>query len=644
MKVKIILTCLLLFSCISFASEFDSLYSKLSKNPSDKKQQEVCLQYLIDNSNIPAIQLIEHYTSLSNLLKNEISASIQCDIAARLANLYNTIGDYSKALHHGLIAEKIALRTNKKYLPGIYNIIGNTYLGLKKNESMIEAFQNCYNYAKQFKDIKSMAYGAAGLGNYYGTIQNFELSNKWNLEALKSFDVLKQRFAQCIIRINLSSNYRQLKKYNTSTNYINEAEKYLEDSKLNYCYELFYSERGLLYLATNKYNQAIQDFKKSIEYGKLDNARHNLSEHYYYLSKAYQQAGSYHLAFEALSTHLKYKDSVFNEESNQQLLELEEKYKSEKKDTEIRLLTKTNQLNNSELKRKSMLIWIFGIGSIVIFGLLFFLIISIRSKNKINNLLEHKNKEIEDKQNEIVSSINYAKRIQFTLLASDYLLSENLMNYFVLFRPKDIVSGDFYWAIKTNTHFFLAVCDCTGHGVPGAFMSLLNINFLKEAITEKNIEKPGEIFDFVRARLIENLAEEGQNDGMDGTLIAVNLHTSEIQYAGANRAPLLISNGEIVELEYDKMPIGKGVKSDSFKNNILTYKKGDSLYLFTDGFADQFGGEAGKKFKVKNFKNLLNSFSSQPPREQKIHIEESFDRWKGNIEQLDDVCVFGIQL
>lgn len=175
-------------------------------------------------------------------------------------------------------------------------------------------------------------------------------------------------------------------------------------------------------------------------------------------------------------------------------------------------------------------------------------------------------------------------------------------------------------------------------------MSLLNINFLKEAITEKNLTAPGEIFDFVRARVLENLSEEGYNDGMDGVLIVFNEKTKAISYAGANKAPLLISNGEPVDLPFDKMPVGKGIKTDTFKTMNLDYKQGDTLYLFTDGYADQFGGPDEKKFKLKNLKQLLHQQSTNQLVEQKSTLESVFDNWKRDLEQLDDVCVLGFTL
>ncbi|MFI5205123.1 MAG: PP2C family protein-serine/threonine phosphatase, partial [Flavobacteriales bacterium] len=193
--------------------------------------------------------------------------------------------------------------------------------------------------------------------------------------------------------------------------------------------------------------------------------------------------------------------------------------------------------------------------------------------------------------------------------------------------------------------FYLAVCDSTGHGVPGAFMSLLNISFLNEAINEKGIEAPNEVFNHVRKRLIENVSHEGAQDGMDATLIKFQALNSkfQIEYAAAYNAPLIIRNGAIVEGACDKMPIGKGDSTNKFKLFSLELKKGDVLYLYTDGYADQFGGSKGKKFKESKLKELLATIYTSTVQQQYETLERHIKEWQGELEQVDDICVIGIK-
>lgn len=270
----------------------------------------------------------------------------------------------------------------------------------------------------------------------------------------------------------------------------------------------------------------------------------------------------------------------------------------------------------------------------------------------------HQKLIVEEKQKEIVDSILYAKRIQYALLAHTELLQKNLKELFILFQPKDIVSGDFYWATSVQREdvigasggvtrselFYLAVCDSTGHGVPGAFMSLLNISFLNEAINEKKISSPDKILNYVRERLITSLSQDGGQDGMDGILICINSTTSTITYAAGNNSPLLYNGNSLTELPCNKMPIGKGEKSASFTLHTINTGVDSILYLYTDGFADQFGGPNGKKFKRKKLNEIIMNNASLPLKDQREILHSTLTEWKGDLEQVDDVCIIGIRI
>jgi len=268
----------------------------------------------------------------------------------------------------------------------------------------------------------------------------------------------------------------------------------------------------------------------------------------------------------------------------------------------------------------------------------------IREQKKV---VEQQKELVEVHQKDIIDSINYAKRIQRALFPHRKDILKQFPQSFVLFKPKDIVSGDFYYAAQKDNRFYLAACDCTGHGVPGAFMSLLNISFLNEAINGEKLIHPDEIFNHVRQRLIGSI--EGGQDGMDGILVCFEKSKNEIYYAGANNAPILIQGGQIIQLDADKMPIGAGEKKDSFKLHTIELNTqypllNTTLYLYTDGYADQFGGPKGKKFKYKPLNEMLLAISDKPLAEQKTILEKTFEDWKGNLEQVDDVLIVGIRI
>ncbi len=303
------------------------------------------------------------------------------------------------------------------------------------------------------------------------------------------------------------------------------------------------------------------------------------------------------------------------------------------------------------LKSKETIKWILILSSVFFAVVLILSVNRYRAKQKSYvKLNEYKNQvviqkeRIEETQKEITDSIHYAKRIQDSLLTPKEFIDNYVASSFILFKPKDIVSGDFYWATEKDHFFYLAVCDSTGHGVPGAFVSLLNIGFLSEAINEKHIIDPNLILDYVRQRLIGSVSKEGQSDGFDGIILRVDTQTKQIVYAAANTNSILVSNNKIIELEKDKMPVGQYEQITPFNLYTLDYKSGDILYLYTDGFADQFGGPKAKKLKYKPLNELLLGMHQLPMDEQKDKLNDFFNSWKGNLEQVDDICLLGIKI
>ena len=275
-----------------------------------------------------------------------------------------------------------------------------------------------------------------------------------------------------------------------------------------------------------------------------------------------------------------------------------------------------------------------------------------------HNTVINQKKEIEEKNTEIVSSIRYAKRIQFALLPPEEKMNEILKEYFVFYQPKDIVSGDFYWATKVITTRFqnddteiylIAVADCTGHGVPGAFMSLIGNNFLKQSAKEKSVNTPAQALDFLNANVVTTLNQHTTDapvrDGMDISLVAIEFATKKLQYAGANNPIYILRNKELIILKADKQAIGSiSEELKAFTNHEFDLQTGDLIYLFTDGYADQFGGPDGKKLKYKKFQDHLITVSEMPMHEQKNYLKSKFDEWRGTTEQTDDVCVVGIKI
>ncbi len=292
--------------------------------------------------------------------------------------------------------------------------------------------------------------------------------------------------------------------------------------------------------------------------------------------------------------------------------------------------------------------------------LVFFLLIVIafvayRIKAKHSRQMQLKNKQlaiqkeiVEKKHKEIKDSITYAKRIQNALLQDEEYQTDTLPPHFIYFEPKDVVSGDFYWGKTFKKHFYISVTDCTGHGVPGGFMSVLGIAMFNEIIRLRKSIPPNEMLNILREKIILELDQsaksESSRDGMNTALIKVNRETLKMEYAGAYHSVVVIRNGELIELKTNKEPIGFTYKMSPFQNFEFQLEEGDMLYMYSDGYADQFGGEKGKKFKSRNLKNLLKEIHQKPLEEQKEILKSFFLKWKGEEEQVDDVTVFGMRM
>jgi serine phosphatase RsbU (regulator of sigma subunit) len=251
--------------------------------------------------------------------------------------------------------------------------------------------------------------------------------------------------------------------------------------------------------------------------------------------------------------------------------------------------------------------------------------------------------------NDHVASLRYAQMIQHALMPNPAILKGRLKDLFILFLPRDFVSGDFYYAFCTRQKMCIAAGDCTGHGVPGALMSILGISFLNEIMqTDINLNA-NRILNMMREKIMQALHQTGNcreaQDSIDIGLCMVDCNTGRLQYSGANRPLIMIRNGELTEFKPDKMTLGVApVKESSFTNNCIDTKPGDSFYLFSDGFSDQFGEVTDKKFKYKHFKRIIHSFEELPMAQQKQHLESAFNEWKGKAQQVDDVLVVGFQL
>lgn len=376
------------------------------------------------------------------------------------------------------------------------------------------------------------------------------------------------------------------------------------------------------------------------------------------------------------------KDSLFVENKSKAIADVQIKYQTEKVETENEVLQQQTQIKDLEISNRDIELTQSKTIRYALFGGVFILLVFggfTYKRYKVSQvqkkIIEEQKDVVELKSKEITDSINYAKRIQDAILPSSAELNKHLHNGFVLYLPKDIVAGDFYWMEVLNDSILLAAADCTGHGVPGAMVSVVCNSALNRAVGEFKLTEPAQILDKVRELVIETFEQSGEDvgvrDGMDISLTKL-YHKTEtvrnIEWSGANNPLWIIrptahstlnaeppshekivhqvrnDHYELIEYKPNKQPIGNHFKQDPFKNHQVELQKDDVIYLFTDGYADQFGGEKGKKMMYKPFKELLLSIQDKTMDEQKIVLEQFFMDWKGELEQVDDVCIIGVRV
>jgi len=405
---------------------------------------------------------------------------------------------------------------------------------------------------------------------------------------------------------------------------------------------------GHIYYELGDYGKALDKSAKALGIAKEIGNVFQIAEASEVLWKVNKKLSNHKQALEMLELYIEIDDSINSMENKEAIIQQEYKYQYE---NEQALADAKHQeelaLSAEREKRQQLIAWSAGGGLVMVLAFAFFIFNRLRVTQTQNKVIQEQKELVEEQKGDITDSIRYAENIQQALLPTIEDLKNSLPDGFVLFQPKDIVSGDFYWLQEHNNKVYLAVCDCTGHGVPGAFMSMIGSSLLDEAVVEKGIAQPNEVFYEVRKGFINALKQtkdaDSQKDGMDAALITWDKGSS-LQVAAAYNPVLIIRNGELKEINPDKQPVGFLTgKQKEFTHHEVALEKGDTVYMFSDGYHDQFGGSKGKKYKLSKFKKLLLSLQENTMNEQKIILEEIMREWKGKEDQVDDILVMGVR-
>lgn len=591
--------------------------------------------------------------------KNGIAASYN-----NIGVVYSDQGDYANAI--AVYTKGLKIREelgDKKGISSIFNNIGLIHDSQGEYDKAISYLSKSLKIDEELGDKKAISGTLNNIGLIYYSKGDYTNALSYQTRSLEIVEDIGDKKGIATALINIGSIYKQLGDLDKAVDYFNRCLKISEAIGDKQGITLSLINISSVYQLQNEYEKAKEYSKKALyiaqEIGNvlaIQNAAKSLWE-------VNKELGKYEASLNMLELFIEMRDSILSEENQNEIMRQAFKYKYEKKAaTDSVANAKANEVRDAQIAQQAAELKVkrnqqFALYGGLLMALLFFGLVFNRLKvtQKQKNIIEVKEKEtlqqkeiIEQKHKEITDSINYAERIQRSFLASNEILDRSLENHFVFFQPKDVVSGDFYWAKKLpNGNFALCCADSTGHGVPGAIMSILNIYSLEKAIEQH--QTPADILNEARTTIIERLKKDGSTgggkDGMDCSLLIFDPKMSQLTYAAANNSLWLVRKGELSEYKGDNMPVGKHHKDDlSFSETQIDIFKGDMIYLLTDGMPDQFGGPVGKKYKYKQLRELMLSVAHLPMLEQKEIIADGFNKWKGDLEQVDDVTIMGIRI
>ena len=607
------------------------------------------------------------YALLGNQLAQKLSYDIGLSRSYKCSGvIYLIQGSYSKALSELLKAVSIDERLgDKRSLAASLMNIGTVYKNQQIYNDALEYYQRAIDIMEELNMEASVAAVYNNVGVVYMERSDYDNALVYMNKSL----LIKEKFGD---RQGMANTYNNLgvihlnkDDWEEAVEFYFKALKIREELNDKMGLATSYYNIGEVYILQKKYSIGYAYAQKGVEIAKETKNLKGLEEAYKVLASGYSQQGNYQQAYDNLLLFTQTRDSLFAENKSKEMMEMKEKYESEK--LRFKLVQSEaqagaeNEKIEAQLKAKNIQRngLILGFIFLSVFAMLLFK--AFRQKQKANEQLESQNNAIREqnikietqhdllsKKNKLITdSIDYAKRIQKSLLPDEQVLRQHFSDSFILLKPKDIVSGDFFWFHKVEDKILFAAVDCTGHGVPGALMSIIGYNLLEQTIVNDKITSPEAVLSHVNKKLKETLSHKGKaegiRDGMDIARCSLDTTSYELAYAGAKNPLYIVSDNELKTIKADNGSIG-GQTIKVFTEHHVQLKQGDVLYVFTDGFADQKGGANRQKFFYAPFKNLIQKVHQLPADKQRVELEKTFNAWRGEEDQIDDVLVAGIRI
>ena len=683
MKKIVFILIITLLNVINIKSQnIDSILTSLQDQPDTVK-----IKSLIDNYSKCESRNIQNgmifLEKALEIAKSDNQSKWYAKVLMKHGNFYNITGDYDKAIEYFVKGGEIYNRLNfYKDEGAAYNNLGSTYEKMGKYDEAMNNIIKALNLYDKNTDSLNLAKAYLNLGLLYFRQKDYNKSMELYQKSLEIREKINDKEGIALIYNNMAIVNYYTEDYDNVRSYFEKSyQMYVElgqlrrqimalsnlaeilniigqkEKALEKYFTLFDLEKELglkgdqaqtlyligdLYLSRNDLDHAKKYLIKSLKIAEDIGALVDIKNAAAVLSGIYKQEENYKKALEYYEQYFAYNDSVSSVEKTKQIKEIETKYETKKKEQLIKNLENEKLIQDLKIKKQQALIFSVLAGLVLISAFLFILFRKNKTIRSANKLLAYQKKQITD-------SIEYASRIQTAILPPTEYIESVIPEHFIFYKPRDIVSGDFYWLTHKDGKIVLAAVDCTGHGVPGAFMSMLGFAFLNEIVNKESELKANTILNQLRSYVKTSLHQTGKEnetkDGMDIALCIIDPENLKMQYAGAYNPLYLIRNQDIISFKADRMPIGIHIiEKDSFTNHECDLMKGDTIYIFTDGYIDQFGGDGKRKFKMAPFRDLLISMNDKSMKEQERILEDEFLQWKGDHEQIDDILVMGIKV
>jgi serine phosphatase RsbU (regulator of sigma subunit)/tetratricopeptide (TPR) repeat protein len=584
-----------------------------------------------------------------------------------LGNDFYDKGDFNKTANYYFKCIKLAEELQNINLRVLgHNRLSKLYFKMKDYTLAIQHVNKALLLNNK-NDLRELAVSYNSLGNVALEKQNIDSALYYFTQTLLNFQKCGDVIGQSIASINLGDTYLALDK-KTKSSYLDSSYYYYEQSYLlnnsvDNKFGMIYGLWGMadISMIKNKLDKTLNNYKEALVLSIEIGAKSEELNLYYKLYELYEKKLMVDSSLFYLKSHIELKNKVESTEQAKQLLKQESKYEYEKLMAQEKAEAERTKLIEAEKNKwKNIIIVLVLSVSIVLLYVTYTSIKRLKIIRSKNEIINQKNEELKYQKQEIIDSITYAKRIQNAILPPQKLFTEHFPESFVFYLPKDIVAGDFYWLEHQQDRVLFAAADCTGHGVPGAMVSVICNNGLNRSVREYGITDPGLILEKTREIIVSEFEKSDDlvKDGMDIALVSFSTEQgkTKLQYAGANNPLWIIrpttssfeevgeSISELIELKPNKQHLGKVDNPKPFTTHEFELLKGDTLYIFSDGYKDQFGGEKGKKFKTTNFKKMLLEIQTKSMSEQKETIAQIFDNWKGLLDQIDDVCIIGVRI